>query len=49
MNEQQKKLTEDEINTQIEFLSSAKCNHTYHKYIDITGDLIEGTLLSRIL
>lgn len=49
MNEQQRKLTEDEINTQIEFLASAKCNHTYHKYIDITGDLIEGTLLSRIL
>lgn len=50
MNEQQRKsLSEDEINAQIEYLSGAKCNHTYHKYVDITGDLIEGTLLSRIL
>lgn len=50
MNEQQRKsLSEDEINAQIEYLSSAKCNHTYHKYVDITGDLVEGTLLSRIL
>lgn len=42
-------LSENEIETKVNFLSSARCNHTFHKYIDITGDLIEGTLLSRIL
>lgn len=42
-------LSENEIQTKVNFLSSARCNHTFHKYIDITGDLIEGTLLSRIL
>lgn len=42
-------LTEEQIKTKVEFFSSAKCNHTYHKYIDITGDLVAGTLLSQIL
>lgn len=42
-------LSENEIQIKVNFLSSARCNHTFHKYIDITGDLIEGTLLSRIL
>ncbi len=42
-------MTEKEIKARVDFLSSAKCNHTPHKYIDITGDLIQGTLLSRIL
>lgn len=42
-------LSEKEIKAKIDFLSSSRCNHTFHKYIDITGDLIEGTLLSRIL
>lgn len=42
-------LSEKELKTRIDFLSASKCNHTFHKYIDITGDLIEGTLLSRIL
>ncbi len=42
-------MTEKEIETRVDFLSSAKCNHTPHKYIDITGDLIQGTLLARIL
>lgn len=44
-----KTLSEDEIEEKVKFLSSSRCNHTYHKYVDITGDLIEGTLLSRIL
>lgn len=44
-----KLMLEEEINAKVEFLSSAKCNHTFHKYIDITGDLIAGTLLSQIL
>lgn len=34
-------LSENEIQTKVNFLSSARCNHTFHKYIDITGDLIE--------
>ncbi len=42
-------MTEKEIKSKVDFLSSAKCNHTPHKYIDITGDLIQGTLLARIM
>lgn len=42
-------LTEEEIISKVEFLSSHRCNHTPHKYIDITGDLIAGTLLSQIM
>lgn len=47
--EEQRKLTQDEIRARVDFLSTVKCNHTPHKYIDITGDLIQGTLLARIL
>lgn len=49
MNEQIKELSPEELKARVDFLSSAKCNHTPHKYIDISGGLIEGTLLSRIL
>lgn len=42
-------VSEKEIKERIRFLTSAKCNHTPHMYIDITGDLIQGTLLARIL
>lgn len=49
MNEQIKELSPEELKAKVDFLSSAKCNHTPHKYIDIAGGLIEGTLLSRIL
>lgn len=49
MNEQIKELSPEELKARVDFLSSAKCNHTPHKYIDIAGGLIEGTLLSRIL
>lgn len=42
-------LTEEEIEAKVEFLSSHRCNHTPHKYIDMTGDLIAGTLLSQIM
>lgn len=47
--EEKRKLTQEEIQARIDFLSSVKCNHTPHKYIDITGDLIQGTLLARIM
>ena len=49
MNEQIKELSPEELKARVDFLSSAKYNHTPHKYIDIAGGLIEGTLLSRIL
>ena len=43
------KISEKEIEEKVKFLSSAKCNHTQHMYIDITDDLVQGTLLSRIM
>lgn len=43
------KIPEKEIDEKVKFLSSAKCNHTPHMYIDITGDLVQGTLLARIM
>ncbi len=43
------KISEKEIDEKVKFLSSAKCNHTQHMYIDITGDLVQGTLLARIM
>lgn len=43
------KISEKEIEEKVKFLSSAKCNHTQHMYIDITGDLVQGTLLARIM
>lgn len=42
-------VSEKEIEEKVKFLSSAKCNHTQHMYIDITGDLVQGALLSRIM
>lgn len=42
-------ISEKEINEKVKFLSSAKCNHTQHMYIDIAGDLVQGTLLARII
>lgn len=42
-------VSEKEIEEKVKFLSSVKCNHTPHMYIDITGDLVQGTLLSRIM
>lgn len=41
MNEQIKELSPEELKARVDFLSSAKCNHTPHKYIDISGGLIE--------
>lgn len=49
MNSEIREISQEEIKARVAFLSSAKCNHTPHKYIDIAGGLIEGTLLSRIL
>lgn len=43
------KISEKEIDEKVRFLFSAKCNHTQHMYIDITGDLVQGTLLARIM
>lgn len=42
-------ISEKEIEEKVKFLSSVKCNHTPHMYIDITGDLVQGTLLARIM
>ena len=42
-------VSEKEIEEKVKFLSSAKCNHTPHMYIDITEDLVQGTLLARIM
>ena len=42
-------LTESEISTKIETIISQHQNHTQHMYIDITGDLVSGTLLSQIM
>lgn len=46
---EKKILSENEIKAKVEYLSSARCNHTPHKYIDITGDLVAGTLLAQIM
>lgn len=39
----------NEISNKVDYDFSHKFNHTLHAYIDITGNLIEGTLLSQIL
>lgn len=39
----------NEIANKVDYNFSHKFNHTLHAYIDITGNLIEGTLLSQIL
>lgn len=45
----QTNLSQEDIKAKVEYLSSHRCNHTLHKYIDISGDLIAGTLLSQIM
>lgn len=42
-------MNENEIETTVEKIVSMYQNHTQHMFIDITGDLISGTLLSQIL
>jgi hypothetical protein len=42
-------MTEQEIQTKVEYVFSNSFNHTTHAYIDITGDLVAGTLLSQIM
>ena len=44
-----KGLTQNEIDAKVEYLFAHSFNHTLHAYIDITGDLIAGTLLSQIM
>lgn len=39
----------NEIANKVDYKFSHKFNHTLHAYIDITGNLVEGTLLSQIL
>lgn len=39
----------NEIANKVDYEFSHRFNHTLHAYIDITGNLIEGTLLSQIL
>lgn len=34
MNSEIREISQEEIKARVEFLSSAKCNHTPHKYID---------------
>ena len=42
-------MTENEIETNVDKITSQYQNHTQHMFIDITGDLVSGTLLSQIL
>lgn len=42
-------MTEEEVRRKVEYAYAHEFNHTLHCYIDITGDLIAGTLLSQIL
>ena len=42
-------MTEQELTVKVEYAFSHEFNHTLHAYIDITKDLIAGTLLSQIL
>lgn len=42
-------MSENEIRTKVETIAAQHQNHTLHMYIDITGDLVCGTLLSQIM
>lgn len=45
----QQNLTQDDIQAKVEHIFANRFNHTLHAYIDITGDLVAGTLLSQIM
>lgn len=45
----QTNLSQEDIKVKVEYLFAHRLNKTLHAYIDITGDLIAGTLLSQIL
>lgn len=45
----QENLTQEELQTKVGYIFSNSFNHTQHAYIDISGDLVAGTLLSQIM
>lgn len=45
----QQNLTQEDIQAKVEHIFASRFNHTLHAYIDITGDLVAGTLLSQIM
>lgn len=45
----QENLTQEELQSKINYIFANSFNHTQHAYIDIAGDLIAGTLLSQIM
>ena len=42
-------MSQESVQTRLDYEFAHRCNHTLHAYIDITGDLIAGTLLSQIM
>lgn len=45
----QENLTQEELQSKVDYIFANSFNHTQHAYIDIAGDLIAGTLLSQIM
>lgn len=44
-----KSITQEELDAMVNHLFANRFNHTLHAYIDITNDLVAGTLLSQIM
>ena len=42
-------MNEEELKAKVDYEFSHRFNHTLHAYIDISDDLIAGTLLSQIM
>lgn len=49
MDEHIKGLSQNELERKVDYIFSHRFNHTLHAYIDITGDLTAGVLLSQIM
>lgn len=45
----QENLTQEELQSKVDYIFANSFNHTQHAYIDIAEDLIAGTLLSQIM
>lgn len=45
----QANLTQEELESRVDYIFANSFNHTQHAYIDIAGDLVAGTLLSQIM
>ena len=45
----QENLTQEELQSKVDYIFANSFNHTQHAYIDIAGDLVAGTLLSQIM